>query len=172
MNAEDLGVGNIITTPQERDAIHVAVAPVIAGELLAPGTHVYVEEGIARRWDGHGQVGIVDPFLRRAVHIHQRFWVFLYPGSITSLRHDWTHPSFEPSYSQQRLADFATSIGKTYIELLDATKDYLDNDAYWHGGSEFEGLTLPNTFWDDYERVTGILVKDEKRESGFFSCSC
>lgn len=35
-----LGIGQIIATEQFRDAIHVAVAPVVAGEQLHPGDHV------------------------------------------------------------------------------------------------------------------------------------
>ena len=41
----DVGVGKPIGSDQQRDAIHVAIAPVIAGERLAPGQHVGVIEG-------------------------------------------------------------------------------------------------------------------------------
>ena len=44
----DLGLGKIITTPQKRDAIHVAVVPVVASTTLKPGTRV----GIQRDPDG------------------------------------------------------------------------------------------------------------------------
>jgi hypothetical protein len=81
---------------RRRDAIHIAVAPVTAAERLLPGQHV----GLVRRGDVElvgpcgDTIGIVDPFLEAEVEPGQRFWLFLYPGTITALRHVWTHPAF------------------------------------------------------------------------------
>lgn len=90
-------LGRLITDgDRRRDAIHIAVAPVTAAERLAPGQHVgLVQEG---SWELAGPcaapIGIVDPFLAGPVEPGQRFWLFLYPGTVTSLRHIWTHPAF------------------------------------------------------------------------------
>lgn len=81
---------------RRRDAIHIAVAPVMAAERLRPGQHV----GLVRVGDPERvgpcdrNIGIVDPFLAEEVEAGQRFWLFLYPGTVTSLRHIWTHPAF------------------------------------------------------------------------------
>jgi hypothetical protein len=81
---------------RRRDAIHIAVAPVTAAERLTPGQHV----GLIQKGDlelvgpCENCIGIVDPFLAEDVQAGQRFWLFLYPGTVTSLRHIWTHPAF------------------------------------------------------------------------------
>jgi hypothetical protein len=99
MNPESPSLGRLITDgDRRRDAVHVAVAPVTAAGRLAPGQHV----GFVRAGDtemvgaGENPVGIVDPFLRQDVQPGQRFWLFLYPNTVTSLRHVWTHPAFTP----------------------------------------------------------------------------
>ncbi|QJW94217.1 hypothetical protein [Frigoriglobus tundricola] len=81
---------------RRRDAIHIAVAPVTAEERLAPGQHVgLVQDGnLELVGPCDRTIGIVDPFLAEAVEPGQRFWLFLYPGTITGLRHVWTHPVF------------------------------------------------------------------------------
>lgn len=81
---------------RRRDAIHIAVAPVTAAERLVPGQHVgLVQEGdLERVGPCDNPIGVVDPFLLDAVEPGQRFWLFLYPGTITGLRHVWTHPAF------------------------------------------------------------------------------
>ena len=81
---------------RRRDAIHIAVAPVTAAEQLAPGQHVgFVQDGNLELVGASAHaIGIVDPYLTEAVEPGQRFWLFLYPGTVTSLRHIWTHPTF------------------------------------------------------------------------------
>lgn len=77
-----------------RDAVHVAVAPVTAGEDLLPGQHVSHANGVAH--SSGDWIGIVDPYLTEIVREGQRFYLFLYPGTVTSLRHVWAHPAFKP----------------------------------------------------------------------------
>jgi hypothetical protein len=87
-----LPMGRLITGDAGRDAVHVAIAPTTAPCELRPGQHV----------DAHGNpegpgacpVGVVDPFLHDPVRPGERFWLFLYPNSVTSLRHEWTHPAY------------------------------------------------------------------------------
>jgi hypothetical protein len=68
-------LGKIIEGEAYRDAVHIAVAPAVAGESLRPGERIgFVgsDTGVAWRQAGcdmHGAkaVGIVDPFLDVAV---------------------------------------------------------------------------------------------------------
>ncbi len=96
----DLNLGHLITTPQNRDAIHVAVAPVEAAETLYPGQHVGLIAGSSTLVTGTIKVphlGIIDPYLTTKVMKGDRCWMFLYPQTVTGLRHDWTHPAFSPT---------------------------------------------------------------------------
>lgn len=88
----ELHVGQIITgLGQKRDAIHIALTPAVCRQkILRPGQHVG-KNGTEER----PHVGIVDPYLRAPVLEGQEFWLFLYPNTVTSLRHEWTHTAFE-----------------------------------------------------------------------------
>ncbi len=91
-------LGRTITDgDRRRDAVHVAVAPVTAVERLVPGQHVGLTRGDTEHAGPAAEcIGIVDPFLTAAVEAGERFWLFLYPNTVTSLRHVWTHPAFAP----------------------------------------------------------------------------
>lgn len=93
---DNLGLGKIITGEAHRDAIHVAIAPVVADVLLLPGNRVGLVPGTTDRVTTAttSPIGIVDPFLVDVVRPGQRCWVCLFPGTVTSLRHEWTHPAF------------------------------------------------------------------------------
>jgi hypothetical protein len=174
-------LGSIIGYGEKRDAIHLAVEPVIAAHVLRPGEDVGFIPG-----EGVGvcenPVGIVDPFLKAAVQKGQRFWLVVYPRKITSLRHVWEHPEFplsegspvaekRISKSESWLRSYADQISVDYQELIVRTKIYLESGDYWSEGGRFEGERIPDEFWEHYENVTGKTVAADDRES-FFSCSC
>ena len=181
--------------PDERDAIHIATAAVFAHENLNPGDHVGF---VTKEHDIMGRseiapVGIVDPFLPKGVKKGERFWVFLYPGTIQSLRHSWSHPSFdlrqqlirkiEESPAKKRLKAFAESLsegsdydGNTYSvvtleELIDRATAHVKHGDYWIEGGRFEGQDIYPNFWDDFSELTGLVV-DGANQYSFFSCSC
>ena len=81
---------------RRRDAIHIAIAPVTAAQRLAPGQHVgLVQDGnLELVGPCDNNIGIVDPFLVEEVELGQRFWLFLYPNTVTGMRHIWAHPAF------------------------------------------------------------------------------
>lgn len=88
-------LGQLIDQNQQRDAIHIAIAPVEAAHDLRPGEHVGLLEGKATNCATY--IGIVDPFLTAPVRTGQWFYLCLYQQTVTNLRHDWTHPDFEAS---------------------------------------------------------------------------
>lgn len=186
---EGLGIGSIITTPQERDAIHVAIVPVVARDKVFPSQHVGLVDGQATALLSD-RIGIVDPFLGTPVQPGETFWLFLYPGSITSLRHVWTHPAMDGSQdvtkgqseSEEWLKDFCRrSDGPDYTDIMSALKNggtcessngYYSiriDDEYIHvNGSDAHG-EIPPEFWDHVETVLGRKVQDRPT---YFSCSC
>src|SRR5271155_4299986 len=101
-------LGTIIDTTAKRDAIHLAVEPVMAGEYLLAGFHVGRESNGLYTTKATKHLGIVDPFLKEPVTPTQRFWLLLYPRQITSLRHVWSHPEF---------SDSSTSLAQEISEL-------------------------------------------------------
>lgn len=91
-------LGKILDDNAKMDAIHIAVAPVVVEQHLLPGEHVGLSDAGEAIMPStfFPAIGIIDPFLTEAVQPGQRCFIFLYPGTITSLRHEWTHPAFEP----------------------------------------------------------------------------
>lgn len=86
-------LGKLVDGHPPRDAIHIAVVPVEAEHCLLPGTRVGIRDKRASSAVDK-TVGIVDPFLPDRVEAGQRFWLYLYPGTVTSLIHHWEHPAF------------------------------------------------------------------------------
>lgn len=174
----------IVNSGESRDAIHVAIAPMVAGQRLTPGQHVGLDPLNPRKCITYPEtVGIVDPFLTRPVNPGDMFWLFLYPETVTSLRHEWTHPAFPvpqavggelSQLSQLWLEEYAAQWDLSGSQLIEAATDYLDNGNYFfhpEDGGRLEGEYVNDEFWVHFERATGRLVPEDSRDT-FFRCSC
>lgn len=169
---------NPLTNPIQpnavRDAIHIAIAPVIANEGLKPGEHVGFVSGSTTHMErSDSPIGIVNPFGKRVVK-GESFYVCLYPDTVTDMKHHWSHPAFNgptKSPAEVWLTNFAGQYGMELYEILDAAEDYLERGEYLCHGPRFDGEYIPDEFWTYYSLHTGRVVNDDDRGS-FFSCSC
>lgn len=181
-----LGLGAPITTHQNKDAIHIAVAPIMAAHTLIAGRHVGIDK-LGRATEHEGEpIGIVDPFLKVTIEPGQRFWLFLYPGTITSMHHQWSHPSFQDgeqitravnSASEKWLREFAASVDANYDEMMEVAATHCEGAESSYGeyliqGGKWEGQSTPAEFWTHFSALTGKTPKSEYGMPGIFSCSC
>lgn len=182
MKEDTLKLGNLITTEQQRDACHIAVYPVTAGQVLLPGEHIGLRPD-GKAGESANPIGVVDPFLKEGVREDQKFWMFLYPGSINSLRHDWTHPvldkkdavSTKKQEAEAYLRKFAKHVGFTYEGLLETLSDlYVDGNAY--GGDDATADMLGEykmELMNAYYAVTGKEPMDDgDLDDAYFTCAC
>jgi len=177
----------------ERDAVHVAIIAVRAGEVLARGDKVTVENGSAIE-SSHNPLGIVDPFLEDIIKEGDVFWLVLFPQSVRGMKHHWSHPSFsdekqkcfgftkeesrewlEDFVDRSDCPDYQTLItAATAGELKSSDPKYyrtgytLDDDYLHFNGLDAHG-DIPPEFWDHVENVTGLLCPVRPHS---FSCSC
>lgn len=177
-------LGTVIGDGEARDAIHLAVEPVIASTTLKPGQDIgiVVDQGKTYATPDAKHLGIVDPFLTADVNPGEQFWLVVYPRQIKSLRHVWEHPDFpasqdvvlaEEQYSdaEKWIRRFAEINGLTYHDLMEGAKDWLNYGDYLNRGGLLEGTYVPDEFWDHYEELTGLII-DSKDKGSFFTCSC
>jgi len=189
---DDLNLGKIITGNPGRDAIHIAVLPVIVAEFrIYPGTSVTFSNPdrheVVTASDNNA-IGIIDPFLTDEVKRGQKCWVFLYPNTVTGLRHHWEHPDIpEPQpeaevdknevfrilktgAEQKWLTTFANEqVNMSYPELMNMLDEYVRTGESHH----LSGIDTPygheKKLWDCYEAVKGVKVPDRSIP---FTCSC
>lgn len=167
-----------------RDAIHLAVEPVIAGETLYPGQHIGLLNGKATG-KGTKLVGIVDPFISGKVFEGDKFWLIVYPRQITSLRHVWEHPDFE-----KELPLPLKTIDASIKWMTEWAKIHMSSDYYGYGDNltdekayanaidaghnkhlgPYEGADeyIDNEWWNHWENITGC----KGSRDSYFSCSC
>lgn len=171
-------LGTVLEGDQFRDAVHVAVLPLRAAHPLIPGQHVGLTSDGRASVEISDKIGIVDPYLARPLREDEKFWLFLYPRSVTTIRHMWSHPKVPNEGKPTPLAAsvawmkvYASAIGSTMEEVMEKAGNYVTGREFWNERDRFEGESVPDKFWDHYERITGTEV-DENQKSNFFSCSC
>lgn len=179
------GLGyKIVSGITERDAVHVAIIPCEAGESLGPGTKVFVDRddgGCAKRAFITPAVGVVDPFLSEVVNRGERFWLMLFPGTITSLRHEWSHPVFPIGESDEVvqeskawLSELADRSNISYEELIEMAVE--GEDIYLRAETPCDELRNSDSarveFWRNVEIVTGRWFSVDHIANAYFTCGC
>jgi hypothetical protein len=210
-----LALGEIIPANAnvQRDAIHIAVAPMFIGDddRASPGDEVQIMDGTTdhvvvvrdREHYGGNPIGIIDPFLKLDWKSGQwnlkkgdRVWVYLFPNTITGLRHDWTHPLFERAErrvavtkedgakgeAELWLRQFAARWNFDYDELISKASDVKGNtDTY--GGPYIVAMGRDlhhrselgedhDLFWKNLSILTGKEFGQDDIENMGWSCSC
>ena len=190
MSSPDV-LGKLAREGAKRDAVHVAIVPVTCDEVVVPGEPLAVVDGQVKRLVSANEqpaVGIVDPFLLKQEEIHpgERFYLLLWPGSILSLRHEWTHRAFDGPEGEDVywIHSFADLLGVDYDTLISDAGEYVKDTSYYRNmGSNMRYEDADSEdweeFWERYERVSGnpkarelIGERGGSTSWGFFSCSC
>lgn len=177
-------MGRIIDSDVQRDAVHVAIAPVHAEERVFPGQRVGLRAGTGDVADpGAEPVGIVDPFLSHPVDAGNRFWLFLFPETVTGLRHEWSHPAFDSKRrapdamgeSEAWLREFARRCGKSYSWLMDVVEGLVKTGTvFTEQGSSLirdEYYSNEEEFWKHMRNVADFEIPDDVNDDPF-SCWC
>jgi hypothetical protein len=195
-------LGSTLDATAARDAIHLAVEPVVAGATLCAGDHVGPGlDGLYTNASDVAPLGIVDPFLMRRVRPGERFWLVVYPRQITSLRHVWSHPSFpEPpstvvapdesadaAASEWWLENFCNTHDCPSWEMVrrvilnpDGCKEDADGEGYgvttWSDGDEyltFYGQEAHCELPEEFWRHVEVATgRKFNNPPMHFSCSC
>lgn len=189
-DATQFSVGKILKDSEGcRDAIHVAVLPVVAGVDIRRSARIKVAHGTTDvALPAHGPeygdpgIGIADPFLDCVVRKGQRFWMFLLPNTITGLRHDWTHPALDDvrvpgSEAETWLRSFAEKWNFDYDELIAEASSIPQADHFITA----RGVDLHDAeelgpdhdlFWQHLEALTGERYGERHRKVFGWGCSC
>lgn len=187
MNESQPTLGQLVEFDRPRDAVHVAIIPLVAAEELHPGWMVGADkEGYAFKVDQrHESIGVVDPFLYGVVPKGKRCWVLLTPDTVTGMRHQWTTADFPeegpPSTREMRAAatawlmKFADDKNIRYDDMVAGAVSgegaTFGVDCHGSLAQEF-GEGLAQQFWEHLEVVTGRRFPAAHRSGTHFSCTC
>jgi len=174
-------LGQLLSGKNERDAVHVAIAPVIAGCKLKPGQHIgFTDKQNNVVGKTEDTIGIVDPFLDFEITKGEQFYMVLYPNTVTGMKHHWEHPSFQEnpkSFSEVWMRNWAVqNISIDYSK--DDDHELTEDEAYDYaiqcghdchvGPNESARDNINNEWWTHWESITGVPGQRDT----YFSCGC
>jgi len=180
-----------------RDAIHVAILPLIAGAEIYRGSAVKLKYGTtnvgltgeySEKYTGGVYkpgcaIGIADPFIPDYYIEEGRiFYCLLYPKTITGLEHHWNHPAIDQAHKLLEgqseeyiwLQQFAEKYNIQFDEMVKASvnKGYITASGVdVHGKSSLDEGEYEK-FWECIEAHVGKKFKEEHRDEVGWSCSC
>lgn len=194
--SQSVNLGGKPAQPAVRDALHIAVISMPAGDWLNPGEPVRIYSGTVVGCDRNDKdcIGVVDPYISYAAK-DDLVWVCLNPNTVTTVQHVWEHPAFDISAlkplpkptkeeSEAWLRDFCSKADCPDYDILiaaatdqkvePADEDYYPvayklTDEYLHFGGRDAHGRIPFEMWDHIENVTGekCFLRPKR-----FSCSC
>lgn len=161
---EPVPLGTLATVTGVKDASHVATLTVKAACNLKRAQDIgLTPDGMATDQEPH--FGIVDPYLKKGVKRGEVFHLCLYPGTVTSLRHEWAHTEIDSKeesvkwlmeyakqhcpYDQDTWAAFnrlveGLAIGEVFFygDELHSYEDLPDADALRYHAERFFGRPI------------------------------
>lgn len=179
----EVELGKLIDGVAFRDAIHVAVIPRNASEMLRPGQRVGLI-GDTEAGPSAECIGIVDPYLTDVVPKGRAFWLCILPNTVTGMRHHWEHPQFDNlapiegcgelrQHAEAWLRDQCEQLGMEFEELTDQSGDLLNGipvRTWKNEDAQDHWYEIQDEFWRQIEIYHGKRIEEEDR--GSFYCSC
>lgn len=177
-------IGTILDDTAEKDAVHFAVLPVIsADDYLFAGTRVRFVTGSTThvkgvKGDASG-IGVVDPFITDEIKRGDRFFILMNPNTITSLRHEWTHPALAVVPAEDAVGkaiewmqEFAHQHDTDYDALVMQAHDALISGDNITFGVDLD-YDMIKEFWANYALATGrTLPTTDEVKLPRFGCAC
>lgn len=188
----EIKLGKILKKKGKKDAIHIAVVPLVAGEDLYVGRKIKLkfntnDIAMDATYDEDNAFGIVDPFLDEyCVKKGEKFYGLLFPGTVTGMRHEWQHPKFnvpkkELTESEAWIRDFCDRWKLNYDELItqalsdgDYNKDY-ERYVVAQGRDLHTKKELGedhDLFWEHLEKMMSKKFDETHRNGMGWSCTC
>lgn len=167
-------IGKLLDKGEKRDAIHIAVLPVVCDMDMKPGSRVAVElvgDEYHAYVDKTSGIGVLDPFLSDQVTRGSRCYVFIDPLTVVGMRHDWSHPALEvlprvaKAKAEMRITEIAEANGMTFDLLMEAAREWVEHGEVYTLDDSQGGLGIPSDFWDHYEVLTGMRIATIGREN-------
>lgn len=145
-------LGALLTEIGERDAIHVAIIPVIAATRLYPGSPVMIDTDTMTARGSSPDIkavrAIADPFLEAIIEQGEMFYACLPPNTVTGMRHHWEHPSFTEKSAETKRQKPSKEESLKWLEDFCKTADCPSLDILLKAAT---GQELPNPYPEYYD---------------------